>query len=230
MGSLQSAEAGSKGKAGLSDNRSSFIIKIAILCVVSVLGNELLSYLITGVAKAPLYLDTVFTVAICFAAGLVPGLLTGVVFSILISPFIYIYLYHHPVEMIFASKIFSICVVVELLLVYFFHKKIRSREAVFLDKPSLSSFIGLAPLLLILVAIDCIAVSFSGGVIDFMLTRASAVRPYFPEDSFKLGLFRNNVPVLTAAILSRIPINIVDRSIVIFGGFGISLAYRKLLR
>jgi hypothetical protein len=35
------------------------------------------------------------------------------------------------------------------------------------------------------------------------------------------------MPVLAAAVLSRIPINIVDRFIVVFGGYGISLLYRK---
>jgi len=33
--------------------------------------------------------------------------------------------------------------------------------------------------------------------------------------------------VLAAAMLSRIPINIVDRFIAIFGGYGISIVYRK---
>jgi hypothetical protein len=49
----------------------------------------------------------------------------------------------------------------------------------------------------------------------------------YPEDTFKLGLIRNNMPVLAAAILSRIPINIVDRFIGIFCGYGISLLYRR---
>jgi hypothetical protein len=55
-------------------------------------------------------------------------------------------------------------------------------------------------------------------------------RTFSPEDSFKLGLLRNNIPLLPTAILSRIPINIVDRFIAVFGGFGISLFYRKWLR
>jgi hypothetical protein len=40
---------------------------------------------------------------------------------------------------------------------------------------------------------------------------------------------RNNVPVLASAILSRIPINIVDRFIAVFGGYGISLVFRKMV-
>jgi hypothetical protein len=81
--------------------------------------------------------------------------------------------------------------------------------------------------LMALAALDCIVVSIVGGVIDFILNRLLAVpRAFYPEDIFKLGLIRNNMPALAAAILSRIPINIVDRFIVVFGGCGISLLCR----
>jgi hypothetical protein len=105
----------------------------------------------------------------------------------------------------------------------------KKREAVFLENPSLQSFIGVAALLLVLAALDCLVVSVSGGIIDYTLTILKAPRTFSPEDSFKLGLLRNNVPLLATAILSRIPINIVDRFIVIFGGYGVSLLFRKWL-
>ena len=203
--------------------------KIIVLCFASAFGNLLLSYLVSDIFKIPLYLDTVFTIAVCFAAGLVPGILTGVLISPFLSPLAHLLLLNHPLETFWAGRIFTICVLVEIILVCFYMKKNRSREAAFLDKPSLSSFISLAPFLLTLAAIACIAVSITGGLIDFVLTQISMPRPYSPEDSFKLGLFRNQIPVLTAAILSRIPINIVDRLIVVFGAYGISLLYRKWL-
>jgi hypothetical protein len=81
---------------------------------------------------------------------------------------------------------------------------------------------------MVLVALDCILISIVGGIIDFVLYGLLSVpRGIYPEDIFKLGLYRNNVPLLAAAMLSRIPINIVDRFIAIFGGYGISLLYRK---
>jgi hypothetical protein len=79
-----------------------------------------------------------------------------------------------------------------------------------------------------LAALDCLLISVVGGIIDFVLYNLlAAPRGAYPEDIFKLGLYRNNVPALAAAILSRIPINIVDRFIAIFGGYGISLLYRR---
>jgi hypothetical protein len=71
--------------------------------------------------------------------------------------------------------------------------------------------------------------SVTGGIIDYVISSLSIMRTYSPEDNFKLGLLRNNVPLLATAILSRIPINIIDRFIVIFGGYGVSLLYRKWL-
>jgi hypothetical protein len=126
-------------------------------------------------------------------------------------------------------NVWVICIIVEILLIWVFHTRMKKREAVFLKNPSLQSFIGVAALLLVLAALDCLVVSVSGGIIDYTLTILKAPRTFSPEDSFKLGLLRNNVPLLATAILSRIPINIVDRFIVIFGGYGISLLFRKWL-
>ena len=203
--------------------------KILFICIVSTIGNMLLSYFVSGIAKIPLYLDTVFTTAVCFSLGLGPGLFTGVVLGPLFSLISHKYFYKYPMQTAWTTIIFSLCIAVEILVVCFYIKRIKSRETIFLEKPSLNSFIGLAPFLLSLAALDCIAISLTGGIIDFTLTLIHTPRIYSPEDTFKLGLLRNNIPLLAAAIFSRIPINIVDRFIVIFGGFGISLLYRKHL-
>ncbi|MDR1900104.1 MAG: hypothetical protein LBQ55_08860 [Treponema sp.] len=43
-----------------------------------------------------------------------------------------------------------------------------------------------------------------------------------------MGLLRNRLPLLAAAVLSRIPVNIIDRFITIFGGYGLGLLLRKI--
>ena len=200
--------------------------KILLLCFVSALGNYWLTYFVAGF---PLYLDVVFTAAICFAFGFVPGILTGVLLFPSLGVLLHIYVLRAPVEHVFFSVIFTICVFIEIILICYFRKKMRQEETVFLEKPSFHSFIALTPQLLTLTAIACIAVSFAGGVIDFTLTQVNIQRPYSPEDTFMLGLLRNNVPFLASAILSRIPINIVSRFVIIFGGFGLSILYRKIV-
>jgi hypothetical protein len=201
--------------------------KILILCVASAVGNAAVCHLFTNVANVPLYMDTMFTVAMCFSAGLLAGVLTGALFSPLCFYFVTRYILGLSVTLSVIRNIYLICIVVEVVLVCLFYSKMKTKEADFLEKPSLNSFIGVGTELLVLVALDCIAVSITGGVIDFVLFLNSAPRTFSPEDTFKLGLLRNNVPVLASSILSRIPINIIDRFIAIFGGYGISLLFRK---
>ncbi|WP_461255169.1 hypothetical protein [Treponema sp. R80B11-R83G3] len=201
------------------------LVKIIVLCIASAACNAALSHFVINVARLPLYLDTVFTIAMCFSAGLFAGFLTGAFTCFCISFVLYGYILGNIFPKV--GYLFYICVIVEMLLVYFFHIKIKKREEIFLQKPSLQSFVYIAPLLLGLVALDCIAVSITGGIIDFTLSANQVPRSVSPEDTFKLGLLWNNVPLLAAAILSRIPINIVDRFFAIFGGYGVSLLFRK---
>jgi len=198
--------------------------KTIILCAVCAVCNAALSHFVINVARLPLYQDTVFTVAMCFSAGLFAGFLTGA-FSCFCISFVYKYILGNSLPGV--GYIFYICVIVEVLLVCFFHGKMKKREGGFLQKPSLQSFIYIAPLLLGLAALDCIAVSITGGIIDFTLVLYQVPRGISPEDTFKLGLLQNNVPLLATAVLSRIPINIVDRFIAVFGGYGVSLLFRK---
>ena len=50
---------------------------IAVFCLLSIVGNIATSFLASAL-HAPIFLDTVFTVAITFYAGLVPGLIVAV--------------------------------------------------------------------------------------------------------------------------------------------------------
>ncbi|MDR1047442.1 MAG: hypothetical protein LBL64_06690, partial [Treponema sp.] len=92
------------------------------------------------------------------------------------------------------------------------------------------SLIAAASSLLILALIDCLVISVLGGVIDtaIFLLFSPPRNQFSPEGVFRLGLLRNGVPILWANILSRFPINLVDRFIVIFGGCGVSLLIGKI--
>jgi hypothetical protein len=57
----------------------------------------------------------------------------------------------------------------------------------------------------------------------------SVEKQYFSaEDTVKINLLQSGIPVLVMNILSRIPVNVVDRFIVIFGGFGIAIIIKKI--
>jgi hypothetical protein len=200
--------------------------KIIVLCVVSAFLNTAVSNFIGTVGRLPLYLDTLFTAAMYFTAGLIPALVTALLLP-LIATLRYIFIMRLHIGEIWGMYPFVICIIFEVLLIFSFRKKIAPLDSAFRASPSLFNFINIAPLLLLITVLDCIVVSISGGIIDFFLTAFSAPKAFDPEDSFKLGLLRSNVPVIATAILSRIPINIVDRIFVIFGGYGVSLLYRK---
>jgi hypothetical protein len=157
----------------------------------------------------------------------VPALVTATLVFPVMDFLVNRYIRILPVELGFFSNVWVICMIVEILLIWLFYTKMKKREAVFFENPGLHTFTGVAVLLLVLAVIDCVVISVTGGIIDYTLTVFSMPRSFSPEDYFKLGLLRNNMPLLVTTILSRIPINIVDRLIVIFGGYGISLLYRK---
>jgi hypothetical protein len=208
--------------------------KIIALCLVSAAGNALLNWF-TGAARLPLFLDTVFTAAMTMYAGVWAGLLTGVLFYPPLFAFCGMYLAGVSPDAAWAGAVFLPCVIVEILLVrgfrpLLFRSPARAPPAAFGERRSLDSFFGAAVPLLLLVILDCAAVSAAGGIIDTVLFNIPGgprqdELPYSVY-TLKLGLIRGNMPFLAAAILARIPINIVDRFIVIFGGYGAAVLYR----
>jgi len=77
---------------------------------------------------------------------------------------------------------------------------------------------------MVLYIVCSLTISVLGGVIDYLhySVLSNSKRSFSAEDTFKISLLRSGIPVLAIDILSRIPVNIVDRFIVIFGGYFIS--------
>jgi hypothetical protein len=197
-------------------------IKLFILCALAVGANYLFNTLSVFIFKLPLFLDTVFTCAVTFAAGPVPGIVVAM-FSTIAAFF-----------RDDSTMLFVLCSIAEVLLICLM-KPGKSRRDVSggpetgrgraLPEAFISTF---AALLLLYIA-ACIVVSVLGGIIDFILYEVLLENKlsYSPEDTFKMGFLRNGPPTLVTNILSRIPINIVDRFVTIFGGFSLSLAIKR---
>jgi len=93
-----------------------------------------------------------------------------------------------------------------------------------------ASLTALVSKLFLLYILCAAAISVVGGVVDY-ITHLFVERNYYSvDDLFKQGLFMSNMPVLAVNILSRLPINIVDRFIVIFGGYLISRGLAKIIK
>jgi hypothetical protein len=77
----------------------------------------------------------------------------------------------------------------------------------------------------------CLLMSFLGGIIAALI---SFIWPesrdsFTAESLFKLSLLLNKVPILLTEILSRFPVNIPDRILSVFGGYGLALLLKKFL-
>jgi hypothetical protein len=71
----------------------------------------------------------------------------------------------------------------------------------------------------------CVVISIMGGFISVFIETVLRLPMGTPrvEIFFKLGLLRGGINLAGAEILSRIPINIVDRPVSVFGAYGTSL-------
>jgi len=196
--------------------------KLSLLCVLAVGGNFLLNNFCVYFMKFPLFLDTVFNVAVAFAAGLVPGLVTALLSYVALNSWA---IGFYP---------FILCSIVEVLLVCLLMpanqgKKHAERAA--LPAAKAFSYISVFARLMVLYIVCSLAVSVLGGVIDYLhyTVLSNPKLSFSAEDTFKIGLLRSGIPVLAMDILSRIPVNIVDRFIVIFGGYFVSRGLKRFL-
>jgi hypothetical protein len=199
--------------------------RLFLLCVLATAANSILNNFCAYVLKIPLYFDTVFTAAVCFTAGFIPGiataLLTNTVLAVRDGGF----------------QPFVLCAIAEVLIINWL--KPQSKDNYVLNPASLMSkenalvsLVSVFARLMLLYIVCCLAVSVLGGLIDFFYHYVlSNPKQYFSaEDAFKIGIMQNGTPILLIDILSRIPTNIVERFIVIFGSYFISRGAIKLLK
>jgi len=214
-------------------------VVLSVLCIVGAFLNVAINILINRAAGLPLYLDTILTVSLTLTGGLFWGLLTGFLTNI-IGPTLYFYGWE--------GYLFVICnmatALVTWLFIRFFPRELGLSNvslAETQDMPSasqksssrrLAEAINTMIVLILLSFSLCLVISILGGVI------ATFIQSINPAVSGKQGLsadltatmFGKNIPVVLAEILSRIPVNIIDRLITVFAGYGIALILRNLLR
>jgi len=199
------------------------LIKLSLLCIFAVIGNFLLNNLCVYYMKFPLFLDTVFNVAVTFAVGLIPGLITALLSYVALNSW----------EIGFYP--FILCSIVEVLLVCLLMpvtQKVKHAEQTALPTTKVFSYISVFARLMVLYIVCSLTISVLGGVIDYFhyTVLSNSKLSFSAEDAFKIGLLRSGIPVLAIDILSRIPVNIVDRFIVIFGGYFVSRLIVKLYK
>jgi hypothetical protein len=195
------------------------IIKIIIFCVLAALLNILLNNFVMNFLRLPLFLDTVFTAAVAFSAGIIPGM------AVAVLNWLGACIYYKEIQY------YVFCSIAEVLIICAFKPPAPDVPNFASKERVAASYAALISKLFLLYILCAVTVSVLGGIIDYLsqlLNKTHSLHSSV-EDTFKPGLIMSNMPLLAVNIISRLPINIVDRFIVIFAGFFISRGLIKLL-
>jgi len=209
---------------------------MAALCLAGALLNIALTRLCirTGI---PLYMDTVLTVTLTLGGGLFWGALCGV-FTNLIYQTIWFWGWE--------GYLFTLCSIATALITWLFirifpqeldfstrhAKREQMIHTLGIERGSgkLVKVMDRVIVLFLLSFALCIAMSILGGLLTAVILGLN------PSLEGQRGLtvilrdimFGKDNPVLLVEISSRIPINIIDRLIAVFGGYGIAVGLKLL--
>ncbi|WP_461257696.1 hypothetical protein [Treponema sp. R80B11-R83G3] len=202
---------------------------LSVLCLAGAFLNIAI-HVLARRAGLPLYLDTILTVSLTLAGGLFWGLLTGALTNIIGST-----LYFSGWE----GYLFAICnmatALVTWLFIRFFPKELNlsERPPKTSQKTSsrLAEAINLMIALILLSFCLCLVISVLGGVIAAFI---QSINPTLSGKQVSTAdltatMFGKNIPAVLAEILSRIPVNIIDRLITAFAGYGIALGIKRVI-
>ena len=202
------------------------------LCIAGAMLNIAINRLCILV-NVPLYLDTIMTVSVTLAGGLFWGVLCGALTNLV----------HHSIWFWgWEGYLFTFCNIatafVTWLFIRLFPRELsfdsETREAAAsmkLKSSRLNLVMGRVIVLLLLSFALCLAMSILGGSLTALILGLN------PSHSGERGLsvflsatmFGSHLPVILAEIFSRIPINIIDRLVSVFGAYGIALAIHGIL-
>ncbi|MCL2215184.1 MAG: hypothetical protein FWC06_08265, partial [Treponema sp.] len=126
---------------------------------------------------------------------------------------------------------FIICSIAEVFIIFLLRPAVVNQQGLNEEKKRAGFVNVLARLMLIYITV-VVVISILGGLIDFIFYTllANIKADYSAEDAFKEWLFQSSPSVLVMNILSRLPVNITDRFIVVFGGYFISQAFISLYK
>jgi len=201
-----------------------------LLCLAGTLLNIAISRL-SFLAGIPLYMDTILTITVTLTSGLLCGAVCGALTNIF---------YHTLWGYGWEGYLFVICNIATALITWLCIR-IFPRELNLYANPVMLAYsksksglfgniMDKVVVLIIFSFTLCLVMSFLGGFIAAVIIALDA--SYKMSGSgiaalFSTTMFTGDTPVIIAEIASRIPVNIVDRLISVFAGYGIALALRK---
>ncbi|MBQ1832703.1 MAG: hypothetical protein II114_02890 [Treponema sp.] len=194
------------------------ILKTVVICVIAVAMNVLTMYIFYNWMKIPLFFDTIWTVAVVFYSGLVPGLCVSLAYNAInaliwtmqqgfFDPFIMLYAVC-GVLIVFSTWIFA-----------------RRKEEFQISVPVTILYLFLIALL------SSFCTIVAGGIIDFFHYKYYEIPDMMnPIKKFTESFVHQQFSLLASCILGQIPISFLDRLLATFSGFGIYSLARKFLK
>lgn len=190
-------------------------LKIIIGIVAGIILNILPMYLIQMKLELPLFMDTLGSITVAFIFGGVPAIICATISQIIMF---FVEHYASAIILLYVTTVYAAIGVVCI-----FRKSLKETDSVL-------NTIFIIFLISILMAL---CVSISGGIVNAICIyvqditgyaiQNNAATSYFQVDLLKMGL--SSIPTY---ILSRIPGNLIERSIITVISFGISVMYQKL--
>ena len=172
--------------------------------------NFAVSYLCSQVLQLPFFMDMIFIYSASFF-GLFCGFFTSIGYYIL-----WTVIMHYS----FLHLLYAICCLTGVLLTWLFVTKRKTYED--------HSVLWIR--LILMFFVSTVVISFEGSLIYsiFFLERPSP--PEITTVMFlTYTLVMQNLGVQLSAFLARLPVNLFDKAIAVFGGFGIYFMTRKIL-
>ena len=186
-----------------------------LLCLLALLLN-IASTMLASALKLPAFLDTIFTVAITFYSGLIPGIIVAALFNPAMT---LIRCAMTGSEIFLYDFLYALCGILIVIASWLFSR--NKKEFHFNRRVTLLY-------LLIIVFFSTFLSSFSASVLD------TFIRPLFEKasgfsaiDDISLIFQKLNFSVFLSYLLPRIPITLLDRCICTFAAYGIYSGLRK---
>ena len=188
-------------------------LKICLVVVVAGILDFATATLFQTVLHVPLFLDMTFAMAVLFAYGVLPAIMTYVVnvicgcikLVILYGKNDYVYL-------------FTLSALIIILVTWAFVRK----------KENLKKGVNLTFLYILSAAVCAgLACSVVSGIISYFTY--TLVMEAGPFDKIIFAFSGEQMGVLASCIVGRIPVTILDRIITTFAGFGLYLIYTRIM-
>lgn len=187
---------------------------IIISTILGIVINFGFNHLAIFILHVPLFLDTVGTVTLTFFCGWIPGLVCAFATTLLDS-ITGGYFLQLP-------TLYVICSFFAVFISYKFKRNIFNTDMKIVR----------ICYLFILAMIMCVVISILGGIIDSICITYSNYKSTYPvaSDFFKPNFIKLGLSQLGTNIVSRFPINIVDRLLTCFISYGLSLLFSLLVK